>query len=77
MAGMNKPAVLTITDAIPSADMQRALGVTEHSIRHARFTGLFPASWYGPLVELCEGAGIECPMSAFNWKSPEHMAGEP
>lgn len=68
---MNKPAVITITDAIPAEAICQRLGVTSHSIRHARTTGGFAASWYVGLSELCRDAGIECPKSAFNWKAPE------
>lgn len=66
---MNKPAVISITDAITSDRICKELGVTHHSVRYARTTGLFPASWYAPLLDLCGDAGVECPMSAFNWKA--------
>lgn len=70
MASMNKPAVIAITDALGSAAIERGLGVSEHSVRHARTTGAFPASWYEFLSGECGKEGIDCPMSAFNMKSP-------
>lgn len=69
MPGMNKPAVKRITDAIGTDPLCRRLSVSEHSIRHARTTGVFPASWYAPVDEMCRSIGIECPKSAFNFKS--------
>lgn len=64
---MNKPAVIAITDAIPSETLQSRLGVSKHAIRHARTTGAFSGRWYGPLMQLCDEAGIECPLDAFVW----------
>lgn len=66
---MNKPAVREITDTLATDALCARLGVKPHSIRHARTTGTFPASWYAPLKAMCDAAGIECPMSAFNWKA--------
>lgn len=65
---MSKPTIISITDALGSEAICRRLGIGPHSVRYARTEGLFPASWYGPLREMCEAAGIDCPMDAFNWK---------
>jgi hypothetical protein len=67
---MNKHPVITITDALGADAMSQRLGVTPHSIRHARATKAFPASWYAPLLDMCAAAGIDCPLNAFNWKTP-------
>jgi len=72
---MNKAAVHQITDALGSHEIEDALNVSRHSIRYARTEGVFPASWYGPLSAMCRNAGIECPLSAFNWKAPAKNIG--
>jgi len=66
---MNKPAIHNITDTLGADAICAALDVTPHSIRHARTTGLFPASWYDALYSMCDEIGIPCPRSAFNWKA--------
>ena len=68
---MNKQTVRTITDALGSVAIQERLGVTEFSIRHARREGSFAASWYAAMKAMCDEAGVDCPMSAFNWKTSE------
>jgi len=67
---MNKEAVKSITDELGADAMCARLGVTEHSIRHARHTGAFPASWFPIVKTMAEDAGLQCPMEVFNWKSP-------
>jgi hypothetical protein len=66
---MNKQTVHHITDTLTAAAICAELGVTPHSIRYARTTGAFPASWYANLRRMCDEVGIPCPLSAFNWKS--------
>ena len=68
---MSKETVKTITDTLGSAAIQARLGVTEFSIIHARREGSFTASWYAPLKDMCDRAGIDCPISVFNWKTSE------
>ncbi len=76
---MSKHFVINITDALGVEAITKKLGVTRHSVRHARTTGLFPASWYAPLLAMCGDVGVDCPIEAFNWKSPastlEHERG--
>lgn len=67
---MSKQAVINITDKLGADAICSGLSVTNHSVRHARFTGAFPAAWYRQLKEMCEAEGIDCPLSAFNFKSP-------
>ena len=69
MGGMNKPAIKNITRTLGDDAISAALGVTQHSIRGARSTGLFPASWYDTLQSMCIEVGIPCPRNAFNWKA--------
>lgn len=69
LASMNKPAILNITNTLGSDAICEALGVTQHSVRAARTTGLFPASWYDTLFSMCIEAGIPCPRNAFNWRA--------
>lgn len=69
MGGMNKPAIKNITRTLGDDAICAALGVTQHSVRGARSTGLFPASWYDALQSMCIEVGIPCPRNAFNWKA--------
>lgn len=57
-----------IIDALGSQEIEQ-LGFSERNIRHVRWTGVFPGMWYGPISEACERIGMECPKSAFKWKS--------
>lgn len=70
VCGMNKATVIKITDALDPEEVCARLDVKPRSLRLARERGVFPASWYLPLREICEARNIECPESVFNWKSP-------
>lgn len=72
---MNKPAVIAITDALTADAICERLGVSSHSVRHARTEGRFPARWFDPLDAMCAEAGIECPRSAFHWIASDADAG--
>ena len=63
-ADVNRIAAVLSPDA-----MCDALGVGKHAVRYARFTGTFPGNWYGTLLPMCDAAGIDCPLSAFTWKT--------
>lgn len=65
---MNKKAVHHIIDTLTADAIMAKLDVSFHMIRYARTTGMFPASWYGPLQSMAVDVGIDCPLSAFNWK---------
>ena len=69
-----KRSVIAITDALGAEAISAKLSVTAHSIRHARTSGSFPASWYAPLDEMCDAANVECPRDAFNWKAAAEAA---
>lgn len=73
---MNKKAVHHIIDTLTADAVMARLDVSFHMIRHARTTGLFPASWYGPLKSMSDEVGIPCPLSAFNWKSTANKVGD-
>lgn len=66
---MKKNAVHHIIDTLTGEAICAALDVSPHSIRYARTSRQFPASWYRPIKEMCDAVGIPCPLSAFNWKA--------
>ena len=66
---MSKTAVKIIIEAIGSESICAKLDVSRHAVRYAKSDGVFPAAWYAGLLDLCRGAGIECPLDVFNWKS--------
>lgn len=65
---MSKHAVKEIADRLGDAQIAAACDVSEHSVRHARWKGAFPASWFPAVRELCRVSGLACPESAFNFK---------
>lgn len=67
--GMDKTYVLKMADALTADDLT-TLGVKERSVRLARERGVFPASWYPQVKAACERLGLECPLGAFNFKTP-------
>lgn len=75
VALMSKTTVHHITKTLGTDAICSALGVSPHSVRHARNTGLFPSGWYDPLDRLCIEVGIPCPRSAFNWKASAKKLG--
>lgn len=62
-----------IIEGLGAERIKAMFGAADRTIRHAQATGRFAAGWYGPLKKACDEAGIECPMEAFNWKSPEQQ----
>ncbi len=62
------PTVNDIVDLIGSDRIQSICSVKEYSIRAAKRTGVFPASWYKELKSECEARGRICPMSLFSFK---------
>lgn len=66
---MSKKSVHHILDTLGAAEVAARMEVSSHMIRHARTTGLFPASWYADLKSMCDVVGIPCPLAAFNWRS--------
>lgn len=65
---MSKAAVAHIIDTLGSEALQHALGVTRHSIKNARWEGVFPSAWFDRVDALCRDAGIECPRECFKWR---------
>lgn len=72
---MSKQDVIRIIDALTPEAMTSKLGVTSHSIRHARHVGSFPANWFVVVSAMCRSAGVDCPLAVFNWRSPDKRAG--
>ena len=60
--------VFTILSAIDLDALKADLGVKDRSIRLVRERKVFPASWFPHVKRLCDEAGIDCPIDAFNWK---------
>jgi len=71
---MNKPAVSKIISTIGEDVLRARTGLSDHAIRHAKTTGAFAAGWFDELERMCVEAGVPCPRSAFNWKSPSSDA---
>lgn len=65
---MTKIAVKSIIEGLSVDTICAKLHVSHHAVRYAKTDGIFPAAWYAGLLELCQLAGIDCPLSAFNWK---------
>lgn len=64
-----------IINRIGRKRIRLALGVGETAISNVLSRGgRFPASWYGPLKELCDREGVDCPISAFNWRTGGKVA---
>ena len=74
---MNKPAIHHITNTLGTDTICEVLGVSSHSVRNARTTGLFPASWYDTIQVLCIESGIPCPRNAFNWRAAAKKTSAP
>lgn len=68
---MSKEAVRKITKQLGADAICARLGVTHHSVRHAKATGCFPSGWYDEIDKMCREAGIPCPRAAFNWRSAQ------
>ncbi len=74
---MNKQAVIHIIDSLGAEIFEERFGVGSHSIRNYRTTGIFPASLFDGVEELCREKGIPCPRDAFGWKKPAKKIGAP
>lgn len=61
--------VSSICDKVGRPVVARRLGVGLTAVSNAVVAGVFPASWYAGVKSLCDERGIDCPMSAFNWKA--------
>jgi hypothetical protein len=67
---MSKEIVKNIADRLGDDVIASACGVSNHSVRNARWQGGFPASWFPVIRQMCAKAGLDCPEGAFNFKSP-------
>jgi hypothetical protein len=67
----NSITVHSVTQKVPPEAIQDRFGVKERSIRLARERGVFPASWYRGIKELCATYGAGFSDDLFNWKTPK------
>lgn len=58
-----------IADRIGRVELASAVGVSKAAVSNAVVTNRFPASWYAVIKDICNTAGIECPLCAFNFKA--------
>lgn len=66
-----------IVSALGAKEIAAAVGVSHTSaVYNAVSGGRFPASWYLSIRGMCLNAGIDCPESLFNWKSPVKNSSE-
>ncbi|QDP64874.1 MAG: hypothetical protein Unbinned5081contig1001_31 [Prokaryotic dsDNA virus sp.] len=63
-----------IAQQIGRKEISEALGVGIKAISNACVAGSFPASWYAEIKALCDERGIDCPLCAFNFKTPSPKA---
>jgi len=64
-----------VIEVLGRKQIREFLGVGNTAISNALCReGKFPASWYGPIRQLCDEAGVDCPLSAFNWKQAKGAA---
>ena len=59
-----------IADQLGQAKIALALGVGVTAVNNAVSREYFPATWYPVIRDMCRKAGLDCPESAFNFKSP-------
>jgi hypothetical protein len=67
IADTDRNLAVSLSDRIGRERLALALGLSKFSIRAARAAGVFPATWFLIVSELCEADGIDCPMEAFAW----------
>lgn len=65
---MTKITAKNIIEKIGAKAIADCLGVGLHSVRHAKFTGEFPANWFDALDRLCKSEGIDCPRCLFTFR---------
>lgn len=73
----NNITVHDITDSVPTSAICERFGVKHRSIRLARERGVFPASWYRGMKQLCKTHGADFSDDLFNWKSPDGVGVHP
>jgi hypothetical protein len=59
-----------LAQQLGQADIARQLKVGPTAVNNALARGAFPPSWYPVIRDMSLQKGIECPESAFNFKSP-------
>jgi hypothetical protein len=59
-----------IAEKLGRKRLAELVGVGKAAVTNATTEGTFPASWYVIVSGECDRLGIECPKSAFSFKSP-------
>lgn len=70
----SKSTVHHIVQTLGRENIESRLGVSKYSLFAAKRDRLFPAAWFDVLDEMCRERGIECPRSAFRFRSSESAA---
>lgn len=56
-----------VCDALGRKAISSAVGRGLTAVSNAAAEGIFPASWYPIIKQMCSDAGIDCPMSLFKF----------
>ena len=64
-----------IASALGQRQIAEAVGVVPTAVNNAVMRGSFPASWFTVIRAMCEENGLDCPESAFNFRSPTSERG--
>jgi len=59
-----------ITDTLGRTNIADMLGVSRSAVSMALARGSFPASWYVTIKSACDAKNVDCPETAFNFKTP-------
>ena len=60
-----------LADQIGRTTIAERLGVSVDAVSVSiKRGGKFPSGWFPVVRDLCAARGVDCPESAFNWKSP-------
>jgi hypothetical protein len=74
---MSKKQVHHIVATLGWENIASRVEVGWHMIRRSKSAGLFPAGWYNVLKDMCDKAGIPCPLVLFSWKVPDRIVSIP
>lgn len=58
-----------IADTLTQRAIAQRLGLGVTAVNNAVKRGVFPASWFPVVREMCREADIDCPETAFNFKT--------
>lgn len=63
------PSARDIIDALDRREIMARLDVSKQTVSSAYKADRLPASWFPVIEDMCAGAGIACPMTAFSFKA--------